>query len=177
MFVVCLSEGDVCWDEELENLALDNWLGNSFRWFGMEVRQGNVKFLVREMVASPDQTRTGIRWFLSGVSWVLLEVYVPDESLHRISGPNVSRSGTAGPCLVWIWRLRSYPENFWSCPADKIIIAECFRYFGLSLWTSLLMLWDRVATIRAQRYRTRGQSIINWDVISCSNICYCTDKY
>ena len=140
-------------------------------------RQGNVKFLVREMVASPDQTRTGIRWFLSGVSWVLLEVYVPDESLHRISGPNVSRSGTAGPCLVWIWRLRSYPENFWSCPADKITIAECFRYFGLSLWTSLLMLWDRVATIRAQRYRTRGQSIINWDVISCSNICYCTDKY
>ena len=31
-------------------------------------RQGNVKFLVREMVASPDQTRAGIRWFLSGVS-------------------------------------------------------------------------------------------------------------
>ena len=31
-------------------------------------RQGNVFFLVREMVASPDQTRAGIRWFLSGVS-------------------------------------------------------------------------------------------------------------
>ena len=33
-----------------------------------EDRQGNVIFLAREMVASPDQTRTGIRWFLSGVS-------------------------------------------------------------------------------------------------------------
>jgi hypothetical protein len=32
------------------------------------IRQGNVKFLVREMVAAPDQTRAGIRWFLSGVS-------------------------------------------------------------------------------------------------------------
>jgi len=33
-----------------------------------EDRQGNVIFLAREMVASPDQTRAGIRWFLSGVS-------------------------------------------------------------------------------------------------------------
>src|SRR5205814_6228523 len=26
-------------------------------------------------------------------------------------------------------------------------LQNVFRYFGLSLWTSLLMLWDRVATI------------------------------
>jgi hypothetical protein len=63
-------------------------------------RQGNGKFLVRVMVASSDQTRTGIHWFLSGGSWMLLEVYIPDESLHRIFEPNISRSGTAGPCLV-----------------------------------------------------------------------------
>jgi hypothetical protein len=117
-------------------------------------RQGNVKLLVKEMVASPDQTRAGIRWFLSGVSWALLEVYVPDESLHRISEPNVSGSGTAGPCLVWIWRLRSYPEVFWSCLVYKITIAKCSSCSSLTLWPSLLLFWNRVGTVGEQKYQT-----------------------
>ena len=52
--------------ERLGALSFPLFLAGMFR--RSDRRRGNVIFLVREMVASPDQTRAGIRWFLSGVS-------------------------------------------------------------------------------------------------------------
>ena len=49
------------------------------------------------MVGFSDQARPGIRWLLSGVSWVFLDISVPDGSLPWASEPNVFRSG-----LVWL---------------------------------------------------------------------------
>ena len=69
-----LSFGVVCKLGKLDGVYGNEYLlssrleGDSSSSSSSGSRQGNVKFLVREMVASPDQTRTGIRWFLSGVS-------------------------------------------------------------------------------------------------------------
>jgi hypothetical protein len=96
------------------------------------------------------------------------------KARHWTSEPNVSRSGTIGSCLAWTWGLRSYPGALWSCLATRL--ARTFRWRGscLLLWLSLVMFWDRAATLGAQRYR---QISINLDVYSLSNICYYTDKY
>jgi len=160
----------VCWG------GLANLVNHVELWSPSHVaRQGNVKFLVQKIEASPDQTRPGIFWVLSGLDWDFL---VSIWFVLGITGspcsrrrPDIGPLSQTFPDLaplgpVWLkpgFRCRTLgpSETAWY-PTSQNILVTWITFVALAIAGNVLGLDDYHC--HPLVHRTRGQFSINLDV-------------